>query len=127
MPILFAFLRNKVFIIVVIFFLAFANLAYISYLKQENSRLKADLSRISESLYSCQQANLELTKELKIQTKKYQAKVAELLRLANKPPKIIRIPQVIERKVYVTPRECRQMAQMIDEFIQLQKANGEAK
>lgn len=100
-------------------------LFYFNHLREENARLKADLARINESLYSCQQANLELTKELKIQTKKYQAKVAELLRLANKPPKVIYIPKVITKKVYVTPKECQQMAIMIDEFIKLQKREEE--
>ena len=121
MPILFAFLRNKVFIIVVIFFLAFANLAYISYLKQENSRLKADLARISESLYSCHQENLALSKELQLQHRKYQAKINKLLKLASKPPKVIKVPQVITKKVYITNEDCQRMCIMLDKFIKIQK------
>ena len=98
---------------------------YLHHLRFEVKWLKSELARTNEELYSCHQTNIELTKELKLQTQKYKRKVAHLLKLANKPPKVIRIPQIIEKKIYVTPKECRQMALMIDEFIQKQKKERE--
>jgi len=123
---MFTLFRLKWLLGLIAMFAFLSNFTYIAYLRRENARLKADLTRTSETLYRCYRENQYLLKELKLEYKKYQAKISHLLRLANKPPKVIHIPEVIVKRVYVTPRECRQMAQMIDEFIQIQKAQQKA-
>jgi cell shape-determining protein MreC len=123
LPILLA--RTRPFFKIAILFFFFSLFFYLHHLRSEVKWLKSELARTNEELYSCQQTNVELTKELKLQAQKYKRKVAHLLKLANKPPKVIKIPQIIEKKIYVTPKECKQMALMIDEFIQKQKKEQE--
>jgi len=120
MPI-FALLRAKWFLGIIAVFFVFSNFTYIAYLRQENSRLKADLAKINEALYQCHQENLALSKELQLQHRKYQAKINKLLKLASKPPKVIKVPQVITKKVYITNEDCQRMCIMLDKFIKIQK------
>jgi len=120
MPI-FALLRAKWFLGIIAVFFFFSNFTYIAYLRRENARLKADLTKTNETLYQCHQENLVLSKELRLQHRKYQAKINKLLKLVNKPPNTIYVPRIITKKVYITPKECQQMAIMIDEFIKIQK------
>ena len=98
---------------------------YFYSIKQEKDRLEKEVFYLEKQLKVCKKANADLVKQIQIQQKKYQAKINELLKLANEKPKIIEIPKVITKKVYVTPKECQQMAIMIDEFIKLQKEGKE--
>ena len=120
MPIL-TLLRAKWFLGIIAVLLVLSNFTYIAYLRRENARLKTDLTRTSEALYQCSQENQALSNELTMQIRKYQAKVRHLLKLANRPHKVIKVPKIIVKKIYITSQECQQMAIMIDEFIRLQK------
>ena len=114
-------LRYKFVLRWILFLGVFIFVLYFLHLKDEVQRLKTELALTNEKFISCYQTNQELTKELKLQHKKYQAKINKLLKLANKPPKIIKIPKVITKKVYITPKQCQQMAIMIDEFVKAQE------
>lgn len=95
-------------------------LAYFNHLRKMNKELKKQVQQFSFQLKACQETNAELIRNIEEQQEKYQKKVSELLKKANKPPKVIEVPRVIEKPVYVTDEECKKMAIMIDEFIKLQ-------
>jgi len=96
-----------------------------SHLAHQNTKLKTQIEQLKVNYESCQQANEELAKNIQLQQEQYQKKVAQLLRKAQKPPKVIEVPNIIEKTVYVTNEDCQKMAAMIDEFIKIQRKGGE--
>ena len=98
-----------------------AGIFYLNLLRKENLKLEKKVFYLEKKLEACQKANADLINQIQIQHEKYQKKIDKLLKLANKKPKIIEIPKIITKEVYVTPKECKQMAIMIDEFIKKQK------
>jgi len=101
------------------------SLFYIHHLKTQNSKLRTELLKTSYTLETCQATNEMLMKELVVQKEEYQKKVSKLLKQAQKPVRVIEIPQVIEGDVKVEPEECKKMVIMIDEFLKIEK--GEQK
>jgi len=85
------------------------------------NKLEKENYLLSKQIHNCQVINKKLSETLILQEEKYKKKINELLKLANKPPKIIKIPKVITKKIYITNKECKQMAIMIDKFIQMHK------
>jgi len=95
--------------------------SYFYYLKQKSDKLEKQVFYLEKQLADCKKVNADLVKELQVQQQKYQAKVNKLLKLINKKPKVIKIPKVITKRVYVPTEDCQKMAIMIDEFIKIQK------
>ena len=120
-----SFLLNKTFITIftcVIFLMLFFYYKHkASSLSRENIRLRTHIQQLQTNLKSCQITNEELTQAIALQKEQYQKKVAELLKKAQKPPKVIEIPKVIEKPVDIPTEECQKMGVMIDEFIKTQK------
>ena len=98
-----------------------AGIFYLNLLRKENLKLEKKVFYLEKKLEACQKANADLINQIQIQHETYQKKIDKLLKLANKKPKVIEIPKVITKEVYVTSKECKQMAIMIDEFIKKQK------
>jgi len=96
-------------------------LLYSIHLYKDNGRMKQKIFYLEKQLQACQKSNAELTKYMNIQQKRYERKVSELLKKANRPPKVIEIPKIIEKPVYIPAEDCQKMAIMIDEFIKIQK------
>ncbi len=101
--------------------------SYFYYLKQKSDKLEKQVFYLEKQLADCKKVNADLVKELQVQQQKYQAKVNKLLKLINKKPKVIKIPKVITKKVYVPAEDCQKMAIMIDEFIKIQKEKEKEK
>ena len=95
--------------------------SYFYYLKVKSDKLEKQVFYLEKQLADCKKVNADLVKELQVQQQKYQDKVNKLLKLINKKPKVIKIPKVITKKVYVPAEDCQRMAIMIDEFIKIQK------
>jgi len=95
--------------------------SYFYYLKVKSDKLEKQVFYLEKKLADCKKVNADLVKELQVQQQKYQDKVNKLLKLINKKPKVIKIPKVITKKVYVPAEDCQRMAIMIDEFIKIQK------
>ena len=87
--------------------------------------MKQRIFHLEKQLQACQKANAELTEYMKVQQERYEKKISELLKKANQPPKVIEIPKIIEKPVYVPAEDCQKMAIMIDEFIKIQKEKKE--
>ena len=100
-------------------------LFYFNYLHKDNIQMKQRIFHLEKQLQACQKANAELTEYMKVQQKRYEKKISELLKKANQPPKVIEIPKIIEKPVYVPAEDCQKMAIMIDEFIKIQKEKKE--
>ncbi len=96
-------------------------LAYCRSLIVSNSEMKREIRRLNTELIECKKLNSQLVEQIKVQDEKYQERVQKLLKLASKPVKVIEIPKVIEKPVYITNEECQKMGVMIDEFIRVQK------
>ena len=96
-------------------------LLYFNHLRKENAQIKKELYLLKNQLAICQKANAELTQQIELDRQKYKKKIAQLLKEANKPPKVIEIPKIIEKPIYVPTEDCQKMAIMIDEFIKIQK------
>jgi len=96
-------------------------LFYFNHLRKDNIQMKQKIFYLEKQLQACQKANAELTEYMKVQQKRYEKKISELLKKANQPPKIIEIPKIIEKPVYVPAEDCQKMAIMIDEFIKIRK------
>ena len=94
-------------------------LFYTDYLREENNKLKSERTLLRHQLETCQKTNTELTTHIQTQKEKYQKKVAELLRLANKPPREVVVPVVVEKPVPITNEECQKMGAMVDEFVRI--------
>jgi len=92
-------------------------LAYCKHLRAVNGELKEKLFVAEQNLKTCKETNEALSKEIVLQQEKYQKKVADLLKKAQRPVKVIEIPKVIDRPVYVTDEECKKMGIMIDEYL----------
>ncbi len=104
------------------FILAFlTSLSYALYLRHLVLNLEKENYYLKTKLEELTKENSELTKQITLQRQKYEKKIAKLLKLANKPTKVIKVPKIITKKIYITPKECRQMAQMIDEFIEIER------
>jgi len=101
--------------------------SYFYYLKVKSDKLEKQVFYLEKQLADCKKVNADLVKELQVQQQKYQAKVNKLLKLINKKPKVIKIPKVITKKVYVPAEDCQKMAIMIDEFIKIQKEKEKEK
>jgi len=108
---------GKLFPLFVFIFLSF----YTLHLKHLVSKLEKENYYLKNKLEELIKENSALTKQISLQKQKYEKKIAKLLKLASKPPKVIKVPKVITKKIYITPKECRQMAQMIDEFIEIER------
>jgi len=118
---LISYLRPKgIFLIAGILCLIFLFIS-IKKLQHDNNRLKKENILLKEKINVCQKENERLAKELVLQDKKYKEKMNKLLKIANKPVKVIEIPKIITKRVYITPKECKQMAIMIDEFIDIKR------
>ena len=100
-------------------------LFYFNHLRKNNVQMRQKIFYLEKQLQTCQKSNAELTKYIEVQQKKYERKVSELLKKANRPPKVIEIPKIIEKPVYVPAEDCQKMAIMIDEFIKIQKEKKE--
>ena len=96
---------------------------YFNNLRKENPILKQKISVLTTQYEACQRANAELTKQIETQYSEYQKKVEKLLKEASKPPKVIEIPTIIEKPIYIPTEDCQKMGVMIDNFIKLQKEN----
>ena len=96
-------------------------LFYSNHLRKDNMKMKQEIFYLKKQLQVCQRANAELTQQIQLQHEKYERKINELLKKANKPPKVIEIPKIIEKPVYISTKDCQKMAIMIDEFIKIQK------
>jgi len=96
-------------------------LFYSNHLRKDNMKMKQEIFYLKKQLQVCQRANAELTQQIQFQHEKYERKINELLKKANKPPKVIEIPKIIEKPVYISTKDCQKMAIMIDEFIKIQK------
>jgi len=114
----------KILIGVFIAFVFVGLLVYAQSLRNSNIEMKQEIERLSVELKNCVKTNSELMQEMKKQEEDYQKKINNLLRLANKPVRVIEIPKVIEKPVYITNEECQKMGAMIDEFIKIQKADS---
>jgi len=101
--------------------------SYFYYLKQKSDKLEKQVFYLEKQLADCKKVNADLVKELQVQQQKFQAKVNKLLKLINKKPKVIKIPKVITKKVYVPAEDCQKMAIMIDKFIKIQKEKEKEK
>lgn len=99
-------------------------LVYAQSLRNSNIEMKREIDRLTAELKNCVKTNSELMQEMKKQEEDYQKRINNLLRLANKPVRVIEIPKVIEKPVYITNEECQKMGAMIDEFIKIQKADS---
>lgn len=119
---------NRTVIVIILGVIVFGALAYYKHkassLLAENIKFKSQIQQLQTDLKSCQIANEELTKAIAIQKEQYQKKVAELIKNAQKPVKIIEIPKVIEKPVYIPTEDCQKMGVMIDEFIKIQKEHN---
>jgi len=100
-------------------------LLYFNHLYKDNIQMKQRIFYLEKQLQTCQKANMELVEYMKIQRRRYEKKINELLKKANQPPKVIEIPKIIEKPVYVPAEDCQKMAIMIDEFIKIQKEKKE--
>jgi len=96
-------------------------LFYFNHLRKDNVQMRQKIFYLEKQLQVCQKSNAELAKYIEVQQKKYERKVSELLKKANRPPKVIEIPKIIEKPVYIPVRDCQKVAIMIDEFIKIQK------
>jgi len=96
-------------------------LFYSNHLRKDNMKMKQEIFYLKKQLQVCQRANAELTQQIQLQHENYERKINELLKKANKPPKVIEIPKIIEKPVYISTKDCQKMAIMIDEFIKIQK------
>jgi len=96
-------------------------LFYFNHLRKDNIQMKQRIFHLEKQLQACQRANAELTEYMKVQQRKYERKISELLKKANQPPRVIGIPKIIEKPVYISAEDCQKMAIMIDEFIEIQK------
>lgn len=120
----FVFSQWKILIGVVIGFVFVGLLVYVQSLRSSNMEMKQEIDRLTAELKICVKTNSELMQEMKKQEEDYQKRINSLLRLANKPVRVIEIPKVIEKPVYITNEECQKMGVMIDEFIKEQKADS---
>jgi len=102
-------------------FIIISFLLYFNHLRKDNVKMKQELYLLKNQLATCQKANAELTQQIELDRRKYKKKIAQLLKEANKPPKVIEIPKIIEKPIYVPTEDCQKMAIMIDEFIKIQK------
>lgn len=102
-------------------FLIVSGLTYCNHLRFSNAKMKQEINRLNVELKECKKVNSQLIEQIKVQEEKYQEKVNRLLKIANKPVKVIEIPKVIEKPVYITNEDCQKMGVMIDEFMRIQK------
>jgi len=102
-------------------FMVISFLLYFNHLRKDNAKMKQELYLLKNQLATCKKANAELTQQIELDRQKYKKKIAQLLKEANKPPKVIEIPKIVEKPVYVPTEDCQKMAIMIDEFIKIQK------
>ena len=102
-------------------FMVISFFLYFNHLRKDNAKMKQELYLLKNQLATCKKANAELTQQIELDRRKYKKKIAQLLKEANKPPKVIEIPKIIEKPVYVPTEDCQKMAIMIDEFIKIQK------
>jgi len=96
-------------------------LFYFNHLRKDNMQMKQRVFHLEKQLQACQKANAELAEYMKVQQERYEKKISELLKKANQPPKVIEIPKIIEKPIYIPAKDCQKMAIMIDEFIKIQK------
>ena len=83
--------------------------------------MKQELYLLKNQIQACKKVNAELTQQIELDRQKYQKKIAKLLKEAHKPIKIIEVPKIIEKKVYITNKDCQRMCIMIDRFIEIQR------
>ncbi len=83
--------------------------------------MKEEIKKLSVELAECQKINSQLIGEIKLNEEKYQQKIKNLLKIANKPLKVIEIPKIIEKPVEITNEDCQKMGKMIDEFYKVEK------
>lgn len=96
-------------------------------LKSKIVKLENENTKIHKLLDNYILENNKLKKEIVLQKEKYEKDINKLLKIANKKPKVIYIPKVITKKVYVTKKECEQMCLMIDKFIEIEKGSKKGK
>lgn len=87
------------------------------HLHTANRQLKVQLKNLQTQLQTCQDNYSQLLSQVELDRKTYQEKLRELLKEARKPPKVITIPKVIERPIYISDEDCKKMGVMIDEAI----------
>ncbi len=88
----------------------------ITSLENKNLQLKAELTQAQLNFDTCQKSYQRLLKKVTIQEAKYRKKIAELLKKAQKPVKVIEVPKIIEKPIYVPSEDCKKMAIMINQF-----------
>jgi len=96
-------------------------LFYFNHLRRNNVQMKQELYLLKNQIQACKKVNAELIQQIELDRQKYQKKIAKLLKEAHKPIKIIEVPKIIEKKVYITNEDCQKMAIMIDRFIEIQR------
>ncbi len=88
--------------------------------------MKEEIKRLKVELNECQKVNSQLVSEIKLNEERYQEKIKKILKIANKPIKVIEIPRIIEKPVPISDEDCQKMGKMIDEFIEVKKNEGKA-
>ncbi len=87
------------------------------HLHKANRQLEVQLKNLQTQLHTCQDNHSSLLSQVELDRKTYQEKLKELLKEARKPAKVITIPKVIERPIYISDEDCKKMGVMIDEAI----------
>lgn len=87
------------------------------HLHTANRQLKAQLKQLQSQLQTCQENYSRLLSQVELDRKAYQDKLQELLKEARKPSKVITIPKVIEKPIYISDEDCKKMGVMIDEAL----------
>lgn len=99
---------------------------YFNHLRISNAKMKEEIKRLKVELNECQKVNSQLVSEIKLNEERYQEKIKKILKIANKPIKVIEIPRIIEKPVPISDEDCQKMGKMIDEFIEVKKNEGKA-
>ncbi len=104
----------------IIFFLFFAFLLTgfkLLYDRQAFLKQQEQLKDTQKQLQICQE-NLQLiSQQVELDRKAYQDKLQELLKQSRKQVKVITIPKVIEKHIYISDEDCKKMGVMIDEAL----------
>lgn len=87
------------------------------YDRQTMKRQENQIKQLQTQLQSCQENYSSLLSQVELDRKKYEDKLKDLLKEARKSPKVITIPKVIERSIYISDEDCKKIGVMIDEAI----------
>ncbi len=114
-------LSNRYFIIIAVLIFISSLVFYTKYLYFKNLELSSKLNECQIELDERSKELNNVTRELNLQIELYRKKVSSLLKKANKPVRVIEIPKVVVKKIYIPTDDCKKMAIMIDNFIKINK------